>query len=311
MPGQHRDIAHSGLPDYIKIDLGVAVDGTGPRERGREMLAFVRPLAADEQDRVPETNTPELWDSVWAADVPPARDVYDLAAEERTVRWRRVRERCEAAFGSLAGLRVVEIGAGAGTNAALFAKHGAEVTVLDYSPGALERSRAFFAHNSRSATWVAADALDLPADLRGAFDVSLSFGLAEHFLGEKRSGIVRSHVEVLRPGGRTFISVPNRANLPYRLYKVLAEAAGIWKVGEEYPFSRRELLDLGREAGLSDAEVFGESLWGSLYFVDPVRVIRKLRHRPDPTDVSRLRPQHATPLDDRFAYAIVLTGIRP
>lgn len=274
------------------------------------MIALVRQLARRLEDRMPKTNTPGLWDDVWSADVPPERDVYDLAAEERTVRWRRVRERCEDAFGRLEGLRVAEIGAGAGTNAGLMAKAGADVTVVDYSPGALERSRAFFAHNGIRAEWVQADALDLPAELRDRFDVSMSFGLAEHFIGEARTAIIAGHARALRPGGLTFVSVPNRANPPYRLYKLLAEAAGRWKVGEEYPFSRGELLALAETAGLADASVFGESLWGSLYFVDPARIARRLLGRPDPLDVSRLRDQRPTPLDDRWAYALVLTGRR-
>lgn len=249
-----------------------------------------------------ESNTPELWDQVWATETSAEQDRYTLALERASVRWSRIRERVA---GDLSGLRVIEIGAGVGTAAALFAEAGAEVTVLDYSPKALERSKAFFANNGLAAKLVAADALDLPDDLRGAFDICLSLGLAEHFTGEQRVAMIRSHLEVLKPGGHAFISVPNRANPPYRLYKFTAERTGHWKVGEEYPFSKRELLEVAEKAGASEAEVFGESFLGSLYFLDAARIYRRLTGKPDSYDTSRIKPQKSTPLDD-FAYALIL-----
>lgn len=254
---------------------------------------------------MPEQNTPELWDQVWSAETSVDQDRHSLALERASVRWRRIRERALSDRASLEGLRVIEIGAGVGTAAALFAEEGASVTVLDYSPRALERAEAFFSANGLSATFVAADALDLSDELRGAFDVSCSFGLAEHFTGERRVAMIRSHLDVLAPGGHTFISVPNRANPPYRAYKFAAERTGRWKVGEEYPFSKRELLEIARKADASDAEVFGESFLGSLYFLDVARIMRRLRGKPDNYDTSRIRQQKATPIDD-WAYALIL-----
>lgn len=255
-------------------------------------------------------NTPELWDEVWSEDVGAERDLYALALERASVRWQRIAERAERRPGGISGARVVEIGAGAGTASALFAEAGASVTVLDYSRRALERARAFYANNGLAADFVMADALDLPGAVRGTFDISVSFGLAEHFRGEARRAIIGAHFDVLAPGGETFVSVPNRFCVPYRLYKTAAELTGHWKVGEEYPFSRSELLRLAREAGGTDAEVFGESALGSVHFLDLGRIARRLSGRPDRLDLSRVRPQRATPLDATLAYALILHARR-
>ncbi len=84
-----------------------------------------------------QPNTPELWDRVWADAPWAAEDVYALAKEEQSVRWRRIERIVLQALGSFQGLRVIEIGAGLGTHAALMARRGARATLLDYSPRAL------------------------------------------------------------------------------------------------------------------------------------------------------------------------------
>ena len=88
-----------------------------------------------------ERNTPELWDRYWKNPVPAEKDVFALAHEECTISWQRIEKAILTQFGSFDGLKVVEIGAGAGTNSGLMAKRGADVTIVDYSDVALNRSR--------------------------------------------------------------------------------------------------------------------------------------------------------------------------
>jgi SAM-dependent methyltransferase len=258
-----------------------------------------------------QRNTPELWDAVWKDSTSAEEDRFALAQEEHGARWRRIERIVLDRFGSFEGLRVVEIGAGMGTNAALMAARGAKVTLLDYSPLAIEGSRKFFERNGLTAEFVQADALALSPELLGAFDVSMSFGLAEHFLEPKRSAIVRAHLEVLRPGGISLVSVPNRHNPPYRIFKFAAELARVWKVGEEYPFSRKELARMCDSFGVDEYWFFGDSIAYSLHFINPVRAVRRLSGRKDPTDITKLRTQKGTALDEYVAYALVLAAVRP
>ena len=254
------------------------------------------------------SNTPQLWDKLWTSPVSNAQDIFQLAHEERTIRWQRLEKIVLREFQSFEGLRVIEVGAGAGTNAALMAKRGARVTILDYAPAALARSQEFFARNGLTAEMTQHDALALPSEILGQFDIAMSFGLTEHFHGDARIKINRAHFDLARPGGLVFISVPNRWNPPYRIFKFIAERTGRWHVGEEYPYSRGELARICEQAGIRQYGFFGDSLWWSFHFIDPFYAARKiLKVKPD-YSVARLKNERGTPLDEYIAYALVCYG---
>lgn len=256
-----------------------------------------------------EANTPQLWDKVWSQNPSAAEEIYTLAEAENSIRWQRLEKIVLQEFGSFNKLRVIEIGAGAGTHAALMAKRDAQVTVMDYSEAALKRAKRFFENNGVSADFVQEDALSLPLKMHDKFDVSMSFGLTEHFIGADRVAINKAHLDVLRKGGMTFISVPNRHNLPYRIYMPAARLAKTWQVGEEYPYSRQELEDICRQLGVTEYSFFGDSLVGSLRFINPFHQIQKLRNLfrlQDDLDVSGIKREKGTPLDAHFSYALVL-----
>lgn len=257
-----------------------------------------------------EKNTPQLWDRAWEREVSVEQDAYARALEEAGVRWRRTEALVRERLGGFEGARVIELGAGAGTVAASMAGRGASVTVLDYSEKALVRSRQFFERAGIEGDFVEANALDLPERLRGAFDISMSYGLAEHFTGEERERIVGAHLDVLREGGLALVSVPNAANPPYRVYKALAETAGMWNSGEEYPFRRREFEAMMARLGVAEFGFFGDSFAASWKWLSPVRIARKLAKRPDSTDVSRIHREREGALDERWSYALVLWAVK-
>lgn len=251
-------------------------------------------------------NTPQLWDDVWEAAGNVEAPLALLEAEGRTVRWRRMERVMVREFGALEGLQVLEIGAGTGVGAALMAARGANVTLADYSPGALHRARLFFEGCGLQAEFRHLDALALPQELRGSHHISMSFGLAEHFLGDARTRIIAAHFEVLKEGGLTFISVPNRWNLPYRFFKFAAERTGRWRVGEEHPFSRAELRAICRGIGVANCSFLGESLLESARFLAPTRAKLwwdRLRCR---LGLPRARMVPGTPLDAYLSYALVM-----
>ena len=256
-----------------------------------------------------DPNTPELWDDIWRSSTTAEEHRANVAREELSIRWRRIEERVLRRFGRLEGLEVIEIGAGAGTNAAAMAKRGASVTLLDYSPKALAKARELFAATGLGADFVEANALALPDEVRGRFDVAMSFGLNEHFTGAERDRIFRAHLDALREGGVAIVSVPNARNAPYRASKWLAERTGRWKLGVEIPFTRTELEGICERLGVSDPEFFGDSFAYSLQFVNPVPYARRALGRPS-TRVRR-RPERGTPLDERWSYATVVLMPRP
>ena len=149
-------------------------------------------------------NSPQLWDKVWKIPYSAAEDIYALAKEEKSIRWQRLENIVIHEFGSFNNLKIIEIGAGAGTYAAIMAKHGAQATLMDYSEAALIRANQFFQHNSVSADFIQQDALHLPSIMYDRFDISMSFGLTEHFKDTARIAITKAHFDVLRKGGMTF-----------------------------------------------------------------------------------------------------------
>ncbi len=257
-----------------------------------------------------EPNSADLWDRVWR-DAPDA-DAHRqaVAAEARTIRWQRIETRVRAAFGDFRALNVIEIGAGAGTNAALMAQRGAQVTLLDYSERALLRARELFAANDVRAELVRANALQFPDALRGTFDVAMSFGLNEHFTGKERVRIFQAHLDALRAGGLAFVSVPNAHNPPYRMFKWVAQTTHRWKLGVEIPFTRAELESICAQLGVREYEFFGDSFLASWQFVNPLRYLRKrtAASRAQRVDAS---PERGTRLDERWSYATVLMMRKP
>ncbi len=147
-----------------------------------------------------QENTAELWDNVWDKPSTVEKLLYTVAKEERLIRWQRMEAMIRERFGTFEGLSVIEIGAGRGTNAALMAQRGAQVTVLDDSDSALERAKRLFDALALDVELVNDDALDLPDSLRDRFDVSMSFGLAEHFLDERLKRPAGSRARRCQPG---------------------------------------------------------------------------------------------------------------
>jgi len=259
-------------------------------------------------ENILKKNTPQLWDELWKDNSSNEQNCLTLEREERSIRWQRIEKTVLQEFGSFKDLRVIEIGAGIGNNSALMAKRGASVSVLDYSVNALKRAKTFFKNQNINAEFKRHDALRLPSGLRDRYDISMSFGLAEHFRGLDRFNIMKAHFEILRKGGITFISVPNKYNLPYRIFKFRAEYTGKWSYGEEYPFSREELKNICYSIGIQKYTIFGDSLVGSLNLIFPFSIFEKKLRLRNYLEIFRMRKQKGTFLDQYLSYALVLCG---
>jgi SAM-dependent methyltransferase len=242
------------------------------------------------------------WDRLWSEQDEPADE---LDAERGGLRWRTQRKLVEHRFGSFEGLDVIEVGAGRSTNALLYALEGARATVLDRSGIALEQSRRRFAHHGLEVRAVETDLFDLPADLRDRFDVSMSFGLCEHFLGHRRQRVIGAHLELVKPGGLAVVNVPNRLSPPYRAWMAMQKRRGTWKLGTEVPFSGTELSDLAKLSGGVPLEPVYVGGLGTLVNQGLNPVLAKLGIRqPRP-------PQVPVPVLDYLAYDLLLPVVRP
>src|SRR4026209_1565515 len=119
-----------------------------------------------------------------------------------------------ADFANTAGLKVLEIGCGLGTDGAQFAKAGADYTGVDLTEAAIELARKRFTLSGLKGTFQVADAenLDFASD---TFDLVYSHGVLHHTPDTQRA--VNEVWRVLRPGGRAVIMLYHRDSYNYRV----------------------------------------------------------------------------------------------
>jgi 2-polyprenyl-3-methyl-5-hydroxy-6-metoxy-1,4-benzoquinol methylase len=254
-----------------------------------------------------EENSPEIWDAIWTS-VSKKEEDYKIKAEENSIQWQRIEKIILNQFGSFKGLKTIEIGAGSGTNSLLFAMRGADVTVLDFSKKALERSKTFFGRRGIKVNTILCDALNLDKNLFKKYDVSMSFGVVEHFEGENRTKVNLAHFKVLKKNGLALICLPNSANLPYMIWKFLSQATGKWKWGTEIPFSRKELREFIKP--LNKKYFFiGDWIFASITLINPFRLVKRWLGMKRNLDTSKIKRQKGTFLDEYFSPYITLVGI--
>ncbi len=247
--------------------------------------------------RAHQNKVVEVWDGLWANQPTNARDDELLARERASRRWRLIRHRIQQTFGQFQGLRTIELGSGRGDLSALLAQEGVDVTLLDSSDRALDQARTRFDRLGLTAEFKKGDlfANTRPHD---GYDVALSTGVIEHFLGEQRTGAVKAHRDALHDRGMAIISVPNAHCPPYRIWKAWLELRQCWPYGYEKPYSRRELIGRARKVGFQRTEVrgcgFRQALADQLV---PVLTGRRTR-KCNPDSI----------LDDSLGLALVLFG---
>jgi 2-polyprenyl-3-methyl-5-hydroxy-6-metoxy-1,4-benzoquinol methylase len=139
------------------------------------------------------------WDTAWqAAPRPrlPSRLWAETGSRMRVLR-RHVR----------AGMRFLEIGCAPGKLAAWVASElGAEVSGVDYSMRGLKHAKELFQHLGLKGDFRCED-LFKTSFANGSFDVVFSNGVIEHF--DDPRPIVRKHFELVKPGGKVVILIPN------------------------------------------------------------------------------------------------------
>lgn len=163
----------------------------------------------------------EYWSKLWSvSDLPRPVDPAD-----RSVR-NYLRRRFVRYFDThllrapAAGGRLIEVGCARSVWPSFFASaRGLRVSGLDYSPVGCEQSRAMFVRDGVNGDIVQGDLFDPPADLRGAFDYVISFGVVEHF--EDTVAALRAMALLLAPGGRMYTLIPNQIGLMGQVQKRL------------------------------------------------------------------------------------------
>src|SRR6476469_2255953 len=115
-------------------------------------------------------------------------------------------------FDRYPGARLLEVGCGMGTDLLQFARGGANVTGVDFTPRSVEISREHFRVYEMHADFSLADAENLPFG-DSTFDVFYSNGVLHHTPDTHRT-IAEAH-RVLKPGGTAKVMLYYRPSWNY------------------------------------------------------------------------------------------------
>jgi SAM-dependent methyltransferase len=101
------------------------------------------------------------------------------------------------------GPRAVVVGCGLGADAIAVASRGHRVTAFDIAPTAVRRARR--AGRRSGVDWRVADVLDLPEDLRGAFDLVVEVHTVPWLPGVVRDAAMQGVGALAAPGGLVLV----------------------------------------------------------------------------------------------------------
>jgi len=204
-------------------------------------------------------NTKELWGKDSLPDISAV--FHSCLTWASTPGWAFIYRSIVDNFGIFKGLRTIELGCGEGKISLLFSLLGSNTTLVDYSEKQLKGAKYIAEKFKTKPIIIKEDILQLPESLMGQYDVAMSFGTAEHFLGDNRQRIFDIHSNILKQGGLAIIWVPNRYAFLFhfggKVRKLLHRSVITVK---EISFSRKELLKRAHSAGLSEVKIRGGEL---------------------------------------------------
>ncbi len=197
------------------------------------------------------TNTPlrdlagtSYWNDTWArSDLPKTVDLRQGG------RWgfpnRKIEQLMRRWLEPARGGRLLELGCARSIWLPYWARQlDFTPTGVDYSELGCEQTRSLLATAGVDGRVICADFFQPPAELVGAYDIVMSFGVVEHF--DDTRACIEGFARYLAPGGLMFTLVPNMTGLPGYLQKQL----NLPVFEKHVPLDCERLTRAHRDAGL-------------------------------------------------------------
>ncbi len=139
--------------------------------------------------------------------------------------------------------RALDVGCGTGRDAVYLAKHGWQVTAVDFVEGALMKARERAAQHHVDVQWITGDASDLGGlGLEPGFTLLYDIGCLHGLPEPSRAGEIAGLTELAAPGG-TLILLAFRRGRRVVLPRGMEEEEVIDLVGDAWELKSTELLD--------------------------------------------------------------------
>jgi len=257
----------------------------------------------------------------WGSDQPP--DMLEVLNScmgyASTQGWQVMQKHVTKHLGGFKDIQSIELGCGLGKVSVLFSLLGSHVTLLDYSQRQLKSAESIHNFFHTNPEIINTNILNLPDEILGRYDVSMSFGTVEHFWANDRQTIIDNHARALKKGGLVFIWAPNRYGLIFHfgraIRKLLGRETGRIK---ETPFTRQELFARASSAGITDIEITGATSPANdfcHFIIDFPKLLRRYKNMPPATidaivTKAKSPSPDASPWYNSLSYALLLTGKR-
>lgn len=169
------------------------------------------------------------------------------------------------------GKKILEVGAGSGSDAIMLAKKGAVVTTLDFSSQSTKICRLLAKKEGTKIKAVTADCQKMPFS-NNTFDLVFSVGLVEHF--QDPIPVIDEQLRVLKPGGYLIVDVPQKFNL-YTLVKKYRMANGSFPFGWETEYSYFDLQKIAKKLNVKVIKYFGHDSAFTLHLPQSIQPVFK------------------------------------
>ncbi len=157
---------------------------------------------------------------------------------------KKVLEEIQKCFNTnITGKKILEIGAGSGSDIVYLSAWGAEAYALDFSRESIRSIRSWSKKKMTSVQIVKADAKKIPYP-DNKFDLVYSVGLMEHFI--RVLPLLIEQIRVVKPGGFLIIDVPQKYTL-YTIAKHVRMSRNKHPCGWETEYSKGDLLKLAQK----------------------------------------------------------------
>ncbi len=156
---------------------------------------------------------------------------------------------------NVAGLRILEVGAGSGRDSWLLSKYGAQSYALDYATAKMIRKK--FYSNYLPLICIQADGESLPFK-DDSFDLVFSQGLIEHFREPEK--LIKEQIRVLKKQGYLVIDAPQTYSL-YNVYKTVLLYFDNWPMVWERSYSVQDMKKIGKKYSLKLVKLSGWDVW--------------------------------------------------